>query len=102
MLLLIYVVWGVFLLRAAGNPQAYAPFLNFTMRANLAHGLLMVVQAAMDFDRYWSKFLTDIPFVLILALGTTCCGPVRTANNRLQPRAIEQWRSTIRDALRTT
>jgi hypothetical protein len=31
---------------------------NFTMWANLAHGLLMVVQAAMDMDRYWSKFLT--------------------------------------------
>jgi hypothetical protein len=39
------------------------------MWANLAHGLLMVVQAAMDMDRYWSKFLTDIPAVLILALG---------------------------------
>ena len=44
-------------------------FVNFTMWANLAHGLLMVVQAAMDMDRYWSKFLTDIPAVLILALG---------------------------------
>src|SRR5262245_49180506 len=69
MLLLIYVVWGVFLLRAAGNPQAYASFLDFTMWANLAHGVLMAAQAAMDIDRYWSKFLTDIPFVLILALG---------------------------------
>jgi hypothetical protein len=69
MLLLIYVVWGVFLLRAAGNPQAYSSFLSFTMWANLAHGVLMAVQAAMDIDRYWSKFLTDVPFVLILALG---------------------------------
>jgi hypothetical protein len=43
---------------------------NFTMWANLAHGLLMVVRAAMSWiDRYWSKFLTDIPAVLILALG---------------------------------
>ena len=69
MLLLIYVVWGVFLLRAANDPEAYVSFLNFTMWANLAHGLLMVVQAAMDMDRYWSKFLTDIPFILILAVG---------------------------------
>jgi hypothetical protein len=69
MLLLIYVVWGVFLLRAARNPRAFSSFLDFTMWANLAHGLLMVAQAAMDIDRYWSKFLTDIPFVLILALG---------------------------------
>jgi len=23
----------------------------------------------MDMDRYWSKFLTDIPLILIVALG---------------------------------
>jgi|SRR5215211_4895895 len=79
MLLLIYAVWGVFMLRAAGNPQGYLSFLNFTMWANLAHGVLMAVQAGMDMDRYWSKFFTDIPFVLILALGIYLlrpCAPV--------------------------
>ena len=85
MLLLIYVVWGVFLLRAAGNPPAYLSFLNFTMWANLAHGLLMVVQAAMDFDRYWSKFFTDIPFVLILALGIYL---LRPSANPQQPAVV--------------
>lgn len=69
MLMVIYVVWGVFLLRAARDPAGYASFLGFTMWANLAHGLLMAVQAATEIDRYWSKFLTDIPFVLILAAG---------------------------------
>ena len=69
MLLLIYVVWGVFLLRAASNPPAYSSFLAFTMWANLAHGLLMAAQVFTDVNRYWSKFLTDIPFVLILSLG---------------------------------
>jgi hypothetical protein len=39
------------------------------MWANLAHGALMAVQAASELDRYWSKFFTDIPFVVILALG---------------------------------
>jgi hypothetical protein len=69
MLMVIYIVWGVFLLRAAGDPHGYASFLTFTMWANLAHGVLMAAQAATEIDRYWSKFLTDIPFVLILALG---------------------------------
>ena len=69
MLMVIYIVWGVFLLRAAGDPRAYASFLNFTMWANLAHGVLMAAQAGSEIHRYWSKFLTDIPFVLILALG---------------------------------
>jgi FtsH-binding integral membrane protein len=69
MLLVIYIVLGIFLLRAAGDPYGYASFLSFTMWANLVHGLLMAVQAATEMDHYWSKFLTDIPFVLVLALG---------------------------------
>jgi hypothetical protein len=69
MLMVIYIVWGIFLLLAARDPQRYASFLSFTMWANLAHGLLMAVQAATEIQHYWSKFLTDIPFVLILAVG---------------------------------
>ncbi len=69
MLLIIYFVWGVFFFLAARKPLAYVSFLNFTMWANLFHGLLMAVQAAMMMGRYWSKWFTDIPFILILALG---------------------------------
>ena len=69
MLMVIYIVWGVFLLLAGGHPHSYASFLRFTAWANLAHGGLMIVQAATEFDKYWSKFLTDIPFVMILAVG---------------------------------
>ena len=69
MLFIVYIVWGGFMLRASRNPQDYTSFLDFTMWANLAHGALMAAQAATDIDRYWSKFLTDIPFMLVLALG---------------------------------
>jgi len=69
MLLVIYIVWGIFLLLAARDPHGYDSFLSFTLWANLAHGLLMAVQASTEIHHYWSKFLTDIPFVLILALG---------------------------------
>ena len=69
MLMVIYIVWGVFLLLAAAHPYGYGSFLRFTAWANLAHGGLMIVQAATELDKYWSKFLTDIPFVLILAVG---------------------------------
>jgi FtsH-binding integral membrane protein len=69
MLMVIYIVWGVFLLRAAQNPEGYRSFLNFTAWANLAHGALMVVQAGSELNQYWSKFFTDIPFVVILSLG---------------------------------
>ncbi len=69
MLFVIYLVWGVFFFLAARKPLAYVSFLNFTMWANLFHGMLMVVQALMMMERYWSKWFTDIPFILILALG---------------------------------
>ena len=62
MLFTIYLVWGGFFFLAARKPLAYVSFLNFTMWANLFHGLLMAVQAAMHMGHYWSKWLTDIPF----------------------------------------
>ncbi|GIG90609.1 DUF6632 domain-containing protein [Plantactinospora endophytica] len=82
MLFLIYVVWGVFLLRAARRQAAYLSFFDFTIWANLAHGVLMAIQAFADIDRYWSKFLTDIPFVLILALGIYLWRPDRRSGAR--------------------
>ena len=78
MLFIIYIVWAAFLLQASRQPRAYASFLSFTMWANLAHGLLMAGQAATDLDRYWSKFLTDIPFILLLALGIYLWRPTST------------------------
>ena len=65
MLAAIYVTWAVFLLLAARRPTEYTSFLNFTMWANLVHGLVMVPGA---FEHgYHSKFLTDIPWILLLA-----------------------------------
>lgn len=69
MLFLVYIVWGVFLLKASRDPRRYRSFLDFTMWANALHGILMSVQALMDIDHYWSKFLTDIPFLVVLSAG---------------------------------
>ena len=68
MLVVIYLVWGVFFFLAATNPYQYRSFLDFTMWANLAHGGLMIPMA-MGHHMYHSKFLTDIPFILGLSLG---------------------------------
>ena len=49
-----------------------ADFQTFSIGILVARviiGLLMAAQVFTDVDRYWSKFLTDIPFVLILSLG---------------------------------
>jgi hypothetical protein len=69
MLFIIHMVWGVFFLRAARNPSAYASFLNFTMWAYLFHGLLMAVQALTHMSTQWHRFFMDIPYELIFALG---------------------------------
>jgi hypothetical protein len=69
MLFVIYIVWGVFALLAAGNPNKYLSFINFTMWANLAHALLMVLQALSLPEIYWSKFLTDIPYIGLIAVA---------------------------------
>lgn len=47
MISVIYVVWGVFLWRAADDPFKHTLFLDFTVAANVAHFGLMVVQGLM-------------------------------------------------------
>jgi hypothetical protein len=79
MLFIIHLVWGVFFFRAARNPLTYVSFLNFTMWAYLFHGLLMAVQALTHLRTQWHRFLMDIPYELILALG------------------IHRWRSASND-----
>jgi hypothetical protein len=69
MLFSIYFVWAVYFFRASRDPLSYLSFLDFTAWANLAHGLLMAVQTSQDFANYWSKWLTDIPFILGISIG---------------------------------
>ncbi|SRR6266540_774385 len=82
MLFIIYIVWAAFFFLAAREPLAYVSFLNFTMWANFAHGLLMAVQALMHINTQWHRFLTDIPFVWILAFGIYLWRPAAADNLR--------------------
>ena len=75
MLFIIYIVWSVFLLIAAEAPPRYASFLRFTMWANFAHAGLMAFQSLSELGRYWSKFLTDIPFTASVAVAILLVGP---------------------------
>jgi len=67
MIEIVYLVWGIFMLLAARNPLSYLSFLNFTLWANLAHGLLMIPQAFMVGMLY--KMFTDVAYCLVLAIG---------------------------------
>jgi hypothetical protein len=69
MLFIIHLVWGVFFFLAARKPLAYVSFLNFSMWAYLAHGVLMTVQALTHMSTQWHRFFMDIPYELIFALG---------------------------------
>jgi hypothetical protein len=67
MLFVIYLVWSVFLIRAAGDLRAHASFLDFTIWANLAHGVLMIFQTATS-PHDSAKAFTDVPWILVLPL----------------------------------
>ena len=73
MLAAIYLTWSVFLLLAARRPADYGSFLDFTMWANLVHGLVMIPGA---FEHgYHGKFLTDIPWILLLSVAIAVLRP---------------------------
>jgi hypothetical protein len=67
MIEIVYLVWGIFMLIAARKPLSNLSFINFTLWANLAHGLLMIPQAMMVGMMY--KMYTDIAYCLVLAIG---------------------------------
>jgi hypothetical protein len=67
MLFVIYLTWGVYYIISARDPAKHLSFLNFSMWANLFHGLLMIPMAFNE-TMYHSKFLTDIPFILIVSI----------------------------------
>ncbi len=77
MLIIIYLVWGVYYFVAAQNPAKYLLFLNFSMWANLFHGLLMIPMAFNE-SMYHSKFLTDIPFILAVSIAIYVWRPVES------------------------
>ena len=75
MLEAVYLVWGVFMLKAARKPMVWLSFLSFTLWANLVHGLLMIPQAMMVGMMY--KMYTDIAYCLFLAIGLWIWTPRR-------------------------
>src|SRR5215813_2130945 len=48
MLLAVYVVWSIYIIKAARDPIGNATFLEFTAWANAAHGVVMIPHALMS------------------------------------------------------
>ena len=70
----VYFVWGVFFFRAARHPERYLSFIDFTIWANLVHGLIMVPQSHV-LPGFHYKLATDVAYCLVLSGGLLVLRP---------------------------
>ena len=80
MIFVVYIIWSVYLIKAADDPVRNKTFLDFTFWSNIAHALVMVPMALSE-SMYHSKFLTDIPFILFLSIGIYIWRPAVKISN---------------------
>ena len=70
----VYLVWGIYFFLAARKPLQYLSFIDFTIWANLAHGLIMLVQVFI-MPMFLYKIFTDIAYCLVLSIGLLILRP---------------------------
>ncbi len=70
----VYLVWGVYFFVAARKPLAYLSFIDFTIWANVAHGLIMIVQTVI-MPMFLYKIFTDVAYCLALSVGLLVLRP---------------------------
>jgi hypothetical protein len=70
----VYLVWGIYFFRAARNPMGYLSFIDFTIWANIVHGLIMLVQVFI-MPMFLYKIFTDIAYCLALSVGLLLLRP---------------------------
>jgi hypothetical protein len=63
----IYVVLGLFLIRAASNPSAHASLISFTIWSSVVHALIMAAQALSD-GHELGHLAGDVPALLLVAV----------------------------------
>lgn len=67
MLTVIHLTWAVMLWRASDAPAKHALFIDFTMWANGAHGVLMVIATPMQ-KGVVMTFIEGVPLLVIAAV----------------------------------
>ena len=70
----VYFVWGVFFFRAARHPERYLSFIDFTIWANIVHGLIMVPQSHV-LPGFHYKLVTDVAYCFVLSGGLLVLRP---------------------------
>jgi hypothetical protein len=73
MIIAIYATLGVFLLRAAGNPEQHISLIAFTIWSSIVHGGVMAMQAMAN-SEHAGHLIGDVPALFIVAavLGWLC------------------------------
>jgi hypothetical protein len=79
----VYATLGVFLVRAARDPEAHLSLIWFTVWSSVVHGGIMAVQAVVDPTEH-GHLVGDVPALLliaaVLAVLTPRAAPVRLAS----------------------
>ena len=72
----IYATLGVFLIRAAREPEAHLSLIWFTVWSSAVHGGIMTVQALVDHGER-GHLLGDVPALFIVAIVLAILAPRR-------------------------
>ena len=67
MIIGVYIVLGIFMIRAARNPSEHLSLIRFAIWSSLVHGLIMLVQALRD-STETPNLYGDIPALLLVAV----------------------------------
>jgi hypothetical protein len=67
MIMGMYVVLGLFLIRAAKDPMKHASLIWFTIWSSIVHGGIMLVQAIVD-ETERANLLGDVPALFLVAI----------------------------------
>jgi hypothetical protein len=67
MIIGIYATLGIFLLRAARNPEEHLSLIWFTVWSSVVHGGIMAVQAIVD-EHEHGHLAGDVPALFIVAV----------------------------------
>jgi len=75
----VYAVLGVFLIRAAADPDANRSLISFTVWSSIVHALIMGVQALGDHHET-GHLMGDVPALLLVAAVLSLLGGGRRAS----------------------
>jgi len=63
----VYAVLGIYLIKAASNPEQHLSLISFAVWSSVVHGLIMGTQAISDPNEH-GHLVGDVPAILLIAL----------------------------------